>query len=396
MLCLDDDLPTEAMFHYWYRQTELEQQLPPPIAVRTKRATMPTGEVELTPLEILTVGAQGQVVPFQPTGEDLELAQAIRATLRKDGDGLVGEWTGAGKKGQIALRPLASTGSIAHVKKCRNWSDFKRWVTTVRDEHDAVAFRGHGSNLFRLETTLSRAGRSNTLRYWRQVIPEFHAHAEAVLGSQIDMEKPHDISRLLGLAQHHGLPTPLLDWTNSPYIAAFFAFADALEWKAVRPKVKYVRIYGLTREFLARYSPNIVTIPALTPYVACLAVSPRDNPRLYAQQGRFLVTNVGNLEAFICNIEQGLNQKYLVAIDIPVQEAVAALEDLVYMGVTAATMFPGLDGVCRMLKHTMSFRRPATPSPGQPAKEGGFATAETTTDKVQIQKASEDRSSNDS
>jgi len=45
------------------------------------------------------------------------------------------------------------------------------------------------------------------------------------------------------------------------------------------------------------------------------------------------------------------NQKrYLVTIDIPASERRLVMRELSFMGVTAATLFPGLDGICGTLK----------------------------------------------
>jgi hypothetical protein len=92
--------------------------------------------------------------------------------------------------------------------------------------------------------------------------------------------------------------------------------------------------------------------------VNSLMVGPLHNPRLQAQQSRFLVTNVGDLERFIRVMEQATGEQQLSAIDVPVSCATEALRDLAFMGLTAATMFPGLDGVGRMMKQDMSYDAP--------------------------------------
>ena len=87
---------------------------------------------------------------------------------------------------------------------------------------------------------------------------------------------------------------------------------------------------------------------------------------MYAQQGEFLVTNVANLEAYIRDIESIDKTTYIYAVDIPVGAAVKALEDLAYMGITAANLFPGLDGISKMIQQQMLLKHKNLKIPANP------------------------------
>lgn len=362
MMCMDIDRPDEAMLHFWGGTTT------PAGAALLRVIKKSEGVVELDSIAAYRTNESGGLwLPPILSESEIEYARGFRALLQEKNGSLEGEWTHpSGKKGSINLKsPEHSAVLVA--EKCSIWGDFKDWATRARDENDAASFRGHGSNRFTLQTTLHRAGRHRLERYCAESLLEFQSHAEAVLGIRFNMSDANDYSMLLGLAQHHGLPTPLLDWTSSPYIAAFFAFADAIESAESRPDDTHVRIYALTREFMRNYSPQIVVLPYFSPYVATLSISPRNNPRLYAQQGQFLVTNIGDTEQFLCSIEQKSGKKILMAADIPISCANEALEDLKFMGLTAATMFPGLDGVGKMLRLAMSFKHRPLPPAGKPS-----------------------------
>jgi hypothetical protein len=63
------------------------------------------------------------------------------------------------------------------------------------------------------------------------------------------------------------------------------------------------------------------------------------------------------MEHMLCMIQKRTGLSLVTAVDVPISEATAALSDLKFMGLTAATMFPGLDGLCRMMRHAMALRK---------------------------------------
>ena len=359
MLCIDADRPTEYVIHTYGSGIDTR-------AIVTH--VVEQGEtLELSGTGMLLPSQNGALYYPVPLAEhDLAQLQAMRATLTRTPSGLVGHWTSLGGTGG-AIR-LSELKAALHVsEQCADWGAFKSWTSRVRHEIDATLFRGHGRNQFRLQTTLHRAGRHRLERYCAETLAQFHSKAEGVLGMRLNMQDGWDYSTVLGLAQHHSLPTPLLDWTESPYVAAFFAFADALENEGSRPDGESVRIYALARHFVENTSPPVVVLPVAEPYAYSLSISGRLNARLQSQQGHFLVTNVANLESWLVNIESAVNKPTLRSIEVPARFAREALEDLAFMGLSAATLFPGLDGVCRAIRHSMSFARSPVPMPGLPA-----------------------------
>lgn len=357
MLLVDSDKPNEWMIHCWSNEPSEKFAI-------LFDATNDGGMHYLSPRWLYRAGESNNLfLPAIRTAEEDALISNLQVILRDENSGLSGTWEKkTGGSGKVTFDFSPPEGSHVNAVLCNSWDEFKSWARTMRLQQDAAMFRGHGCSKFSLRTSLHRTGRRRIERYVANELRQFCNHAEAVLNKRFNLDDSWDYSTVLGLAQHHGLPTPLMDWTASPYIAAFFAFSDSLEFQSLRHDSTHVRIYAITQNFVNSASPNFVNLVQTHPFVAALDVPPRHNTRLYAQQGKFLVTNVANVENFFKFLEDECSQTILFAADVPISVAAEALEDLTYMGLTAATLFPGMDGVGRMIRHSMLFKRPSFPS----------------------------------
>lgn len=254
-----------------------------------------------------------------------------------------GSWTtDISTRGEFEVLLSDTSKPSPYTAKTMTWEEFKLHISAL--EKNTYVFRGQ-PNSARLRTSYHRTGRSNLYRYELQNIPELHRHICAQSGKLFNMSNALEYGALLNLAQHHGYPTPLLDWTRSPYIAAYFAFSFALENQTDSVRIYLFKCSDWRKDtiMVSHLSSPVLTI---TP----LELMPISNNRALPQQSVTTFTNVNDIESFIFENEKRNNKKYLEVIDIPIDNKKLAMQDLNYMGVSAGTLLPGLDGTCKMLK----------------------------------------------
>jgi hypothetical protein len=136
--------------------------------------------------------------------------------------------------------------------------------------------------------------------------------------------------------QHHGYPAPLLDWTYSPYVGAFFAYQ----------KIKNSQARNATADDKVRISYFHVQSDALARY---LQPDSKSYIMSAPQQSISTITNIDDIESYIRSKESA-EQRYLRVIDLPLGERPHVMRELSVMGITAGSLFPGLDGACEELK----------------------------------------------
>lgn len=178
-----------------------------------------------------------------------------------------------------------------------------------------------------------------------------HRHLSARTKHVFRLTIPDENGAFFNLVQHHGYPTPLLDWTYSPYVAAFFAYrevssrgADAVQ------EDRKVRIFVFDQALWKKSFHQVTQLLIPEPHVSISEFIAVENERMIPQQAASTVTNIDDIESYIASKEAEVGKTFLSAIDLPAMDRKGVMQELSYMGITAGSLFPGLDGACEELR----------------------------------------------
>jgi hypothetical protein len=233
----------------------------------------------------------------------------------------------------------------------------------------AGVYRGAADAAWPLLTSLDQLGGAGR--------PHTKAELEEyILRSFIRYSRPYFASppindwEVLVAAQHHGLPTRLLDWTYSPLVAAHFATVDPavttdravwrLDWKAVHRRFQLPDLALLIQDLegilggARSFTPSALFAMRddARPF-ACMLEPPSLDARIVAQSAAFTLCS-DKRQPFDRFLEHHGLGDALTKLVIPVQETGRIRDQLDLVSVDERRLFPDLDGVADYLRRYYS------------------------------------------
>lgn len=292
-----------------------------------------------------TVATAQQIASEHP---GLILPSSVKIQLKRIGSSIHVDWTtniATKGEGELVGSECEKPSSLVPNSSVISWEEFKHYAFGL--DQSRYIFRGQDCSK-RLRTSFHRSRRKDLVRYLVKDIPTAHRALTARTRHLFDLRDSTQNGAFLNLLQHHSFPTPLLDWTRSPFVAAFFAYRFRRHPIGEPPNT--VRIFIFDRMAWERRWNQVQSLAFAQPHFSILEALSIENPRAIPQQAVSSVTNIDDIEAYISNKEQEAEATYLQAVDLPFAERRTVLEELSVMGITAGALFPGIDGACEELR----------------------------------------------
>ena len=246
-----------------------------------------------------------------------------------------------------------------------SWDDLQRavfddlWDDKVMRYRDNCVYRGVADRKWDLVPSLNRVC-AHDLTLESHVFRQFRKYGYA------DLAEYSGFWSLLPVAQHHGLPTRLLDWTYSPMVAAHFATEDTefydrdgVIWqldlkvfKAHLPELLQMKLREsdsniFTIGMLEKLIPNFEWMKTLSDEPYALFFEPSSMiDRIVNQYALFSVMSDSSVLLSDWIEEKGIAGKRII---IPKEVKLEIRDKLDYINISERMIYPGLDGVCKWI-----------------------------------------------
>jgi hypothetical protein len=252
-------------------------------------------------------------------------------------------------------------------------SSMDELIESLNNLPNNYIYRGHSSETWRLQSTLERvlADKFETesgkyedysLNHFKS---KFHLYDNA-------NEKPKTKLEWLSIMQHYGVPTRMIDFTSSPYVALYFALENANKKDCesfALYAINYRDILKKSLEFIRNRDKSITSdygdleykqdelfdkIIDIGSYEVLWVVEPNiSNLRLDRQSGCFLISGSTktSIEYLLSNSMYNGIENHKIIISGKFWDNIYTL--LVRMNITSKTIYGDLEGLSKSIKMFM-------------------------------------------
>jgi hypothetical protein len=267
------------------------------------------------------------------------------------------------------------------VEVLENWEAYEKRIQEFEKMYNdnpitvPHLFRGQANSAWNLETTLERyTSKVFSVEGYNWLLKDIKPYFESYTNQNwkftdykedpswtINPMMPN--AELAVYLRHIGFPSPLLDWSLSPYVAAYFAFNDASENTS-----KLVSIYTYWES-----SVGSGIVCKTMPYIFTLTQTVKTHKRHYIQQSRYTFCRVFSEKenrSLYCSHEKALSQApklqtvdfeqaqdLLWCYQIPVSEKYKVLKKIDSMNINSYTLFHTKEALASVLARQLIHER---------------------------------------